>query len=209
MYRAVAKLMNPYLLSLFLTAFLLCGCAGSGGSYFPVKDVVPRHSTLGFSICPPPGAGWYEKHKDDSLVYLKNVRPASYSISAKATEIHVDSAFTLQQEFHAYVKKNKEYRKLPAQYRNVQFNFSDVAGLSPYCVRYQNTYEDHTAAMAAGAPYYKVKRSGIVCMHPESPGDGIDMYYLERIPATQSASLSFEQEGERFLSSLQFHPVNR
>jgi hypothetical protein len=209
MYKAFAKLTGPYLLSVSLPVFLLCGCAVTGDTYFPVKDVVPRHSTLGFSICPPPGAGWYERHQEDSLVYLKNIKPATYSISARATEIHLENAFTVQQEFHEYVKKNKEYRKLPAQYRNVRFSYSDVTGLSPFCVKYQNTYEDHATAKEAGTPYYKVKRSGIICMHPESPSDGIDMYYLERFAATQSAGQSFEQEGEQFLGSLQFHPVTR
>lgn len=196
-------------LALLVSAALLNGCTVAGDVYYPVKEAAPRHSTLGFSVCPPPGKGWYEKHKDDSLVYLKQLSPSTYSISARATEIHVENEFRLQQEFYQYVKKHKEYRKMPAQYRNVQFRYSNMAGLSPFCVKYQNTYEDHTPAPEPGATYYAVKRSGIICMHPESPRDGIDMYYLERSAATFSESQSFENEGERFLSSLKFYPITR
>lgn len=196
-------------LMLLASVVLMNGCAATGDLYYPVKEVAPRHSTLGFSVCPPPGKGWYEKHRNDSLVYLKQLNPASYSISARATEIHVDNEFKLQQEFHQYVREHKEYRKLPARYRNVQFRYSDMTGLSPFCVKYQNTYEDHTSARETGASYYLVKRSGIICMHPESPRDGIDMYYLERSAAAFAESQSFEQEGELFLSSLQFYPITR
>ena len=209
MCRPARKLMQSHSLVFLVSVVLMNGCAVTGDTYYPVKEVAPRHSTLGFSVCPPPGKGWYEKHKDDSLVYLKQLSPASYSISAKATEIHVEDEFKLQQEFHQYVKKHKEYRKLPEQYRNVQFRYSNMNGLSPFCVKYQNTYEDHTTAQEDGVTYDLVKRSGIICMHPESPRDGIDMYYLERSAATSSKKQSFEHEGERFLSSLQFYPITR
>lgn len=191
------------LVRLFSPIFLFAGCAIPGSSYYPVTDTIPRQSTLGFSICPPPGTGWFERHKQDSLYYLKRTPPQSSSIYTRATEIHVEKAFRLAQDFHQFVKNQKEYRKLPERYQNVTFRYTDIGELSPFCVRYSNTYEDHGAEELSG--FYQVRKTGILCMHPESPQDGIDMYYLER-SLSSSPQTSFIKEGEQFLSSLRFYP---
>lgn len=186
--------------------FLFVGCAMPGNSYYLVTDTIPRHSTLGFSISPPPGVGWFERHKEDSLYYLKRTSPQSYSIYTKATEIHVKKAFRLPQDFHEYVRNQKEYRKLPERYQNVKFRYADIDELSPYCVRYSNTYEDHGLVQEKNTGFYQIRKSGIFCMHPESPQNGIDMYYLERT-LSSSPEPSFMREGEQFLSSLRFYPI--
>jgi len=59
---------------LVLTLFIFSGCSSVGSKntrYYPVKQHTPRENSLGFSILPPPGSNWYEKLRDNSLIYLK------------------------------------------------------------------------------------------------------------------------------------------
>lgn len=196
---------NSLYFCLICTAFL-SSCALSGSKYYPVTDYAPRQSTMGFSITPPPGKGWFERHQEDSLYYLKKTQPQLYSIYTKATEIHVDKAFRLTKDFHEYVKSRKEFRQPPVGYRNIEFRYADIDKLSPFCVRYSNTFEDHGGQSASGKTFFRVEKTGILCMHPESPQDGIDMYYMER-SLSSVASPSFHKEGEQFLSSLRFNPM--
>ncbi len=190
---------------LIITLYI-SGCAASGSHYYPVTDSAPRHSTLGFSIAPPPGNGWFERHQEDSLYYLKKTKPQFYSIYTKATEVHIEKAFNLPKDFHEYVKRQKGLQQLSNRYRNIEFRYADINDLSPFCVRYSNKFEDHTGEKANSQSFVRVKKTGIVCMHPESPQNGIDMYYMER-SLSSSTEPSSLKEGEQFLSSLRFHPV--
>ena len=185
---------------------LLSACAKPATKYHPVSDDTPRQSTLGFSITPPPGAAWFERHNQESLYYLKKTRPKLYSISTRATEIHVDRAFHQKSDFHNYVKSRKALAQSPTRYKNIEFQFSDIDNLSPYCVRYTNKYDDHGEQSSKGKSYVRVKKTGIFCMHPESPQNGIDMFYQER-SLSSSQEPSFQKEGEQFLSSLQFQSI--
>lgn len=189
-----------------MLALLASACAKPVSKYYPVTDCAPRKSTLGFSVTPPPGKEWFEKHKEESLYYLKRTQPRLYSISTKATEIHVDKAFQMKKDFYDYVKNNKELARPPESYRNIEFNYTDMNDLSPYCVRYSNTYEDHGGQNASAQTFVKVKKTGILCMHPESTQNGIDMYYLER-SLSSAQEPSFQKEGEQFLSSLRFQSL--
>ncbi|RPH41853.1 MAG: hypothetical protein EHM86_03410 [Desulfobulbaceae bacterium] len=182
---------------------LMSACAKPVSTYHPVTDDTPRQSTLGFSITPPPGVAWYERHNKESLYYLKKTRPKLYSISTKATEIHVDKVFHQKSDFHDYVKSRKALSQAPTRYRNIEFEFTDITELSPYCVRYENKYDDHGEQKSMGQPYVRVKKTGIFCMHPDFPLNGIDMFYQER-SLSSSREPSFQKEGEQFLSSLQF-----
>ncbi len=190
---------------LIITVFV-SGCALSGSTYYPVTDSTPRRSTLGFSITPPPGKDWFERHQENSLYYLKRTRPQLYSISTKATEIHVEKVFSLPEDFHEYVKSLKEFRQPPVSYRNIEFSYADIDDLSLFCVGYSKPYENHGGQNAKGQAFFRVEKTGILCMHPESPQDGIDMYYMER-SLSASATPFFQKEGEQFLSSLKFLPV--
>lgn len=197
---------NLFTLCCLTIAALAGGCALPGSRYYPVIDNAPRHSSLGFSISPPPGEGWFERHEEDSLFYLKKTRPRLYSIYTKATEIHFDKAFRLPEDFHRYVKNRKSFRQSPEGYRQVEFRYKDIEELSPFCVRYSNKFEDHGRKTTNDQGFFRVRKTGILCMHPGSPQDGIDMYYLER-SLSSSAEPSFQKEGEQFLSSLRFYPV--
>jgi len=188
-----------------IIALFVAGCASPGSHYYPVTDSAPRHSTLGFSIAPPPGNGWFERHQEDSLYYLKKTQPQLYSIYTKATEVHIEKAFNRPRDFHEYVKRQKGLGRPSDSYRNVEFRYADINGLSPFCVRYSNKFEDHTGENA-NKLFFLVKKTGILCMHPEAPQNGIDMYYMERSLSSSSEPSSLK-EGEQFLSSLRFHPL--
>lgn len=201
-----ALVINSAALCCLAIAALASGCALPGSRYHPVTDTAPRHSTLGFSISPPPGKGWFERHRQGSLFYLKKTRPQLYSIYTRATEIHVEKAFRLQKDFHDYVKNQRGFGQSPTSYRHVEFRYEDIDTLSPFCVRYSNKFEDHGKKSTNDRDFFRVRKTGILCMHPGSPQDGIDMYYIER-SLSSSSEPSFQKEGEQFLSSLRFYPV--
>lgn len=195
-----------YIYMCLMPILLLGACAKPTSKYHPVTDDTPRQSTLGFSITPPPGAAWFERHNQESLYYLKKTRPKLYSISTKATEIHVDKVFHQKSDFHDYVKSRKAPSQSHTRYKNIEFQFTDIDKLSPYCVRYTNKYDDHGGQNGKGQSYVRVKKTGIFCMHPDSPQNGIDMFYQER-SLSSSREPSFQKEGEQFLSSLQFQSI--
>ncbi len=186
-------------------AILFCSCASQENRYFPVQNLKARESSLGFSISPPSGARWYEKHNRDSLYYLKITEEKKYSIFAKATEIHLLEKELNKNAFIQFVKEKKEIRPAQGDYRNIKSQYMTDAGLSPYCVRYFQEYEDHSKKEILQNNFIVVKNSGLVCMHPKTPGNGIDMYYQESYLASENApQKSFEDECEFFLSSLRF-----
>ncbi|WP_457576970.1 hypothetical protein [Desulfomarina sp.] len=160
---------------------------------------------MGFSISPPSGARWYEKHNRDSLYYLKITEEKKYSIFAKATEIHLLENELDKTNFIKFVKEKKKIHSDQGDYRNIKFQYRTDTGLSPYCVRYFQKYEDHSKREILQNNYIVVKNSGLVCMHPETPANGIDMYYQESyLSSGNEPQKSFEDECEFFLSSLRF-----
>lgn len=193
----------------------LCGCSSQTNSfsnrYFPVNNNNKRESSFGFSITPPAGAGWLEKLNKDSLYYLKKMNTKDYSIYTKATEIHIPDTDLEAEKFLQFVK---ETRKIPAKsnsYRNISTTYTVNPELSPLCVRYLQKYEDHGNKNLKVNDFIKIRKSGLVCMHPDTLSDGVDMFYMESfLQSEASGNTSFKEEGESFLSSLKFHaPVKK
>jgi hypothetical protein len=194
-----------------VSLFLLCSCAlpsSYTNHYFPVKNRAERASTLGFSIAPPPGVNWYEKLNDKSLYYLKKIQTSNYAIYTKATEIHLDNSELESERFLQYVKNDKKLTPT-GDYRNISIRFAQDKKLSPLCVRYFQNYEDHGNKTLKKNEFVRIYKNGLVCMHPESPGNGVDMFYVESYMDSSRGELnqSYKDEGEFFLSSLKFHPV--
>lgn len=194
---------------LFATSLCSCGAHGSGrmNHYYPVRNFKMRESSLGFSIQPPRGANWYEKLNNNTLYYLKRLPSNNYSIYTKASEIRLNNNKMLRQE--SFIQYVKEKKKLDSNgdYRNISFNYAFDPELSPLCVRYTQNYDDHSQKQQLGSAYIRVKNRGLVCMHPRTPGKGIDMYYVEKyLPDNIQAKHSYQEEAEFFLSSLTFSP---
>ena len=192
------------IISVCCDIFLLSACAPAE-KYYAVRDHKPLVSTLGFSISPPPGNDWYETHQEESLCFLKLSKPATYSLSTKATELVLDKIFVRQKDFLEYVKGIKELHDGTDRYSNASSSFTWEDSRSPFCVRYQQNYEDRGVKNLGKNDFVQVKNTGLVCMHPESSKVGIDISYVEKsIPSTHNHS--YKDEGEQFLSSLTFIP---
>jgi hypothetical protein len=197
----------PMFFVLIASIFLWsCTPLSTTNRYFPVENRDQRASSLGFSIAPPTGVNWYEKLNDKSLYYLKKIKTDNYSIYTKATEIHLDSSMLNVDRFLQYVKIAKELNPTTQDYRNVSSRFTLNKDLSPLCVRYVQDYEDHGDKNSKNNEYIRVQKSGLVCMHPETPENGVDMFYVESFRQSPSnRDHSYKDEGEFFLSSLKFH----
>jgi hypothetical protein len=193
---------------LYITVFLL-NCIGlltacaSTEKYSMVREHKPLVSTLGFHITPPPGDNWYEKHQNESLYFLKLSKPATYSLSTKATELVLEKKFSRQNDFMEYVKRMKELHDGTNRYSNTSSTFTWEDSRSPFCVRYQHNYEDRGIKNLNKNDFVQVKNIGLVCMHPEATEVGIDISYLEK-SLSNTRNPSYQNEGEQFLSSLQF-----
>lgn len=191
--------------TLIVVLLLLSSCATGDNRYIPVFTSQPRVSTLGFSITPPPGLNWYEKVNDSSLFYLKKVTLKNYFLYTRATELHFGQEFSRSADFLEYVKNRKGVNTAPDLFKNMHYSY-EVSTRSDYCVSYWQEYEDHSLVTQNRAVYdniANVTSKGLICIHPEKPGFGIDMYYLERtLPG--SSFVSYAEEGEKFLGSLSF-----
>ncbi|MFH0783700.1 MAG: hypothetical protein V2B20_17340 [Pseudomonadota bacterium] len=199
-------LYSRFFLNLYLL-FFLCSCGSPyTNHYFPVNNHDQRASSLGFSIAPPSGVGWYEKINNNSLYYLKKMPSDDYSIYTKATEIHLDDSELEADKFLQYVKNNKKLNTASGNYRNVSFHFTHDTALSPHCIRYVQSYDDYGIKNLKKNEFVRVKNVGLVCMHPENPQNGIDMFYVESTMQSQGThDQSYKDEGESFLHSLKFH----
>jgi hypothetical protein len=183
---------------------LLTACA-STEKYYAVREHKPLVSTLGYHITPPPGDNWYETHQEESLCFLKVSKPVTYSLSTKATELVLDKKFSRQKDFMEYVKRMKELHDGTNRYSNTSSTFTWEDSRSPFCVRYQQNYEDRGIKNLNKNDFVQVKNIGLVCMHPEATEVGIDISYLEK-SLSNTRNPSYQDEGEQFLSSLRFMP---
>jgi hypothetical protein len=190
------------IISLPCCVCLLSACAPTE-KYYAVRDHAPLVSTLGFYITAPPGDDWYEKHQQESLFFLKLSKPTTYSLTTKATELILNRKFMRQKDFMEYVKGMKELHDGINRYSNSSSTYSWENSRSPFCIRYQQNYEDRSVKNLGKNDFIQVKNTGLVCMHPESSEVGIDISYIEKsIPGTQNPS--YKNEGEQFLNSLMF-----
>jgi hypothetical protein len=136
---------------------------------------------------------------------LKITSEKKYSIFAKATEIHLPENELKRKAFIQFVKEKKKIPYTTGDYRNVKFQYFTDSKLSPFCVRYFQKYEDHSRKDVLKNNFIVVNNSGLVCMHPETPGAGIDMYYQESyLSSGNKLQKSFKNECEYFLRSLRF-----
>lgn len=210
MKQIIANIHNTTCIIILAACLSGCGLTRNAylNHYFPVKNIEERQSSLGFSIQPPLGHGWYEKLSNNTLYYLKRLHTKDYSIYTKATEIQLGKDSLLEKEiFLMYVKNKKKLDTARGDYRNITFNYAQDTALSPYCVRYTQNYDDYSKKHQLRDEFIRVKNRGLVCMHPEKTGTGVDMYYVERYLSSRTTEeKSYRNEAEFFLSSLRFRP---
>ncbi len=188
---------------LIISLFFLTGCVEKS-KYHRVQNTDPRHSTFGFSVEPPPGKGWYEKHKDNSLIYLKKTDPNRYSLQTKATEINFNRTIEIKEAFVLYLKEKKTIAQTGTKHRNDKLDYTIEGKLSTLCVKYTHQYEDHGYKNLKKNEYVIVKNNGLICIHPEVPTNGIEISYMEK-SLSSNHHQSYLNEGEMFLNSLSFN----
>lgn len=181
---------------------MLAGCAEKK-RYYKVRNYKPRVSTMGFSIEPPPGKGWYETHKNKSLIYLKKTNPYKYSFQTKATEINFSKSIQLKDDFIKYVHNKKIHSLQGVNYKNAKLDYSIEKKDAALCVKYKYIYEDHGYKNLKKNEYVIIKNNGLVCIHPDIPTNGIELSYLEKT-ISSSIQQSYIKEGEKFLNGLAF-----
>jgi len=194
---------------LLLALFILSSCSSVGSKntrYYPVKQHTPRENSLGFSISPPPGSNWHEKLRDKSLIYLKKDQPETYAIYTQATEIILEHPILKEKELVEYVMKSKHLDIKSGRYKNYNSQYSTEKSPSQQCVRYNNNFEDHGMKNLGKKTFVIVKSSGVFCLHPETPNVGIDLYYFEK-SISGADNMSYRNEGEQFLASLNFNTI--
>lgn len=191
-----------------LTVILLSSCSTTNNKYYPVSNKAPRISSLGFYISPPPGRNWYEKHFEDSLFYFKNTKDKNYALTTQATELIFKDTSNVEREIIEYIKSHKQHTDADLRYKNCTFDYRVENIESSVCVRYQHTYNDHGNERKGNNAFVKIFNKGIVCMHPHSPYVGIDVNYMEK-SFPEVSPPSFRNEGEQFISSLNFYNTTK
>ena len=195
--------LNRNITIIFLLSLLfLVGCAEKK-KYYRVISHTPRRSTFGFSIEPPPGKGWYEKHKDESIIYLKKTDANQYSLQTKATEINLSKSIQLKEEFIKYVHEKKAKTLVGTRHKNAKLDYLIEEKRSTLCVKYTVRYEDHGYKNLKKDDYVIIKNNGLICMHPDVPTNGIELSYMEKT-LSSTHHQSYLNEGEMFLNSLAF-----
>lgn len=190
---------------------LLSSCSGHSSkvNYHAVKHYQPRASTLGFSVTPPPGKNWFEKLKNNSLYYLKISNSHKlYSILTQAREVKLERSFAGSQELLEYVRSDKEKSIQYADYQQGKVNAGVEISLSKNCIRYSQSYEDHGVEGLRGRRHVNVETQGLFCLHPDNSRVAIDVSYVEK-SLSDSVSVSYRNEGEIFLASLNFQNVRK
>jgi hypothetical protein len=144
-------------------------------------------------------------------MYVKKTDNQDYLLYTKATEIHLAADTFNTTEFMEYVRNIKELELNGPRYKNVSFELDPEQSLSSNCARYTLKYEDRgTSAPRNTEVFATLENSGLYCMHPETPGIGIDMFYVERrmngIKGMEETS--YRREGEQFLEGLEFQQLN-
>ena len=111
--------------------------------------------------------------------------------------------------FLQFVKTVKQPSNASSDYRNISTDYAVDPELSPLCVRYSQNFEDHGNKNLRRDDFIRIQKIGLMCMHPDSLVNGVDMFYVESyLQSRASGNPSYRAEGEAFLSSLKFHQTD-
>lgn len=193
--------------SLFLVV-LLSSCASSGtDKYYPVQNTLPRVSSLGFYISPPPGEDWYEKHKDETIYYFKNVRGTNYALTTQAKEVKLASSGDAE-TLKRFVKTRLKERLRGDYIKDAHMDIHEEKISSCTCVSYLISYNDYGSSQRGNYPFIRIFNKGLLCSHPDSPEDGLDISYTETsLPPCSTIPGYLQKEGEGFIAGLSYYEV--
>ena len=165
--------------------------------FVKLKDREPRISSFGYSFIPPAGENWLEGYSPTAIVYFKQTNPKELSFFARAIEVMIKENISSEKDFLDFVESTKANSIADdLRYKNGIVRCEPDNAISPYCVSYQMTAEDHGAKNLNGNEYLVLIDKGIICLHPKIKNQVIDIHYSSRaIPNLKFTELTKEGEG--------------
>jgi hypothetical protein len=184
-------------LRLSLLVLLPAACAAP-----PERDPVEVSKRLafsGYSIVPPPGAGWVRRDPPGTDAGFEHAGavPGSRVLLVTATR-PAPRRYASVKEFLDDMIARQENEAEPRRFHVLQESTSLAPEIGQYCVRTSATAEDRAGP---GQPVLDATR--LVCLHPTAPGWMVTVAWSERHPRGAS-SPALDAEGERFVASLRF-----
>jgi hypothetical protein len=181
------------------------GLGATRSAEAPPDDRQRIHSTLGFSLLPPPGKEWSATVSGNLIEFHKKTDPEKVSFFAQTVLANGVPRFASTQALIAFVQKTKEEWGDDGRFAHLSSTFSAEAGHAG-CVRYRMVTRDHGARNLGAHPYLLLHVVGRFCTHPQYPQAAADMTYsIRHIPGYDIVAL--EAEGEAFLDSLVREPL--
>ncbi len=173
--------------------------------FIELKDRAPRISSFGYSFIPPSGEKWFEGYSPKTIMYLKQTNPKELSLFSGATEAIIKENISSEKDFIDFVKSKKDdFTAHSLRYKNVVTSYEIISSISSYCVAYKQAAEDHEAKNLNGNKYLMLINKGVICLHPKTKNQLVDIYYSSRaIPNLKF--MEFTKEVENFIESLKIN----
>jgi hypothetical protein len=136
----------------------------------------------------------------------------------KKTEsrVHTFLVIAFSRELNASPSSRAEFLELARDFKAagverdriemLEEEFLESSDPAPDCARYRMRSRDRGASIAKGVPL-SLEQAGVICLHPVSHRHLVDVRYSER-GGPEPPSAQLREEGEAFLRSLEFTPVN-
>ncbi len=204
--------MKRYLLITLLLLIVLIlsinSSAACNNDRVPLVDRKPRISTLGFSFIPPPGTNWVEEFGEHSIKYIKKMEPIDGTLFGTVTELQTQQTFPTPDALKQYITNKRKPNTTPPRYANTKTSYSLEPRIAPFCVRYQEQFEDWGANNLSRRSFLIVVNHGLICLHPENPKVLVDILYSYRCPPANKDKRLIS-EGEEFINSLKMLLSNK
>jgi hypothetical protein len=207
----------PTAIALLASVLLCCGCGGS--KPLSAKDQSTRVEQRGYSILPPPGAGWYLAARSPEVVtFTKDTGTPARTFRAIAEIRPADAPYDSPSNYLA--ARQREVEQMDSnRYRVTEQAVALDDRLGRFCIRYQIRAEDR-GPESEGTPdqqaeafaRWLIERPPILeihgyrCLHPNAPEYEVEVSYSQRAKAEQ-LDPSLAGEGNAFATSMEFRPL--
>ncbi|MGI0085866.1 MAG: hypothetical protein ACREBQ_12370, partial [Nitrososphaerales archaeon] len=131
----------------------------------------------------------------------------THTFVASIAVVRMQQQYKTPEDFLHFVEQAKSKTTDSSRFTMLLSNFALDTRLAPDCVKYHRRAADHGLPDASGKTLI-LDVFGIACLHPDDPHRAVDMEYSERSVSGNLTS-SVYAEGEAFLSSLQFVPLEK
>lgn len=187
----------------------IVGCASTPlipSGAVPIKQPAQRFDDAGFSVIPPPGEGWYGMQIGGMITFGKAFSRTHTFVTSIAV-YRMEKQYKTLEDFLRFVEQAKSKATDSSRFAVLLSDFKLDPRLGPDCLEYHRRVEDHGSPNAPGKTLI-LEVFGVACLHPDDPHRAVDLEYSERSLEGNITS-SVYTEGEAFLSSLQFVPLEK